>query len=89
MPARAVCTSLIFKFLNDAKSPAKPTKLVDSIEAFSCESPIDVDISPNIADISKAVPISIPNPLPAILAKSFTDCEALPNATSTLFIDSL
>jgi hypothetical protein len=30
--------------------------------------------------------MSIPNPLPAILAKSFTDCEALPNATSTLLI---
>ena len=75
-------------FLKEAKSPASPTKEVDKSAALSTDNPIEVDISPNKAAISKAVPSAIPNWSNVVLAKSLTSLEADPKATSTLFIDS-
>ena len=75
-------------FLNDAKSPAKPTRDVDIFAASALVNPIDVLISPNNAAISKAVPLAIPNSFNVVFANFVTSLAESPKATSTLFIDS-
>ena len=72
-------------FLNDAKSPANPTKEVAICADAEVVKPIDVAISPKLADISKAVASAIPKDSKEFFANSLT-CALLDlKATSTLF----
>ena len=89
IPFNAVVTSSMFMFLNDDKSPAKPTNCVDNPAASLVDNPMDVAMSPNNAAISKAVPSAIPNDFNVVLANASTSYADPLNATSTLFNDSL
>ena len=71
-------------FLKLARSPARPTILVDILAASWVVRPILVPISPNIAAISRAVPCAIPNCVRVVLVNSLTSALLCLKETSTL-----
>ena len=85
---KAVVTSSMFMFLNDAMSPAKPTNDFDIAAASLVDKPMDVAMSPNKAAISNAVPSAIPNDVSVVFANALTSPAESLNATETLFKDS-
>ena len=81
IPFNAVIASSSPIFLNEARSPASPTRLVLILEASPCVSPIDVAISPKRAAISNAEPSAIPKASKVVFAKLSTSPAESPKAT--------